>query len=82
MADALSRKYESERVHSTLMVLSYLTLDWLEDLKNFYVNDPIIQSIIPLIEEGPDVPRAYTMQNEALMRNGKIFLKTNSILKQ
>jgi hypothetical protein len=40
VADALSRRDEDEVLEVSLSVISYLTLDWLSELKNSYTLDP------------------------------------------
>jgi hypothetical protein len=52
VADALSRRNEEDEPVITLSVISYPTLEWLIDLKESYLSDPILKDLVRRVQEG------------------------------
>jgi hypothetical protein len=52
VADALSQRNEEDEPVITLSVISYPTLEWLIDLKESYLSDPILKDLVRRVQEG------------------------------
>ena len=55
--DALSRKYEDE---GSLFPLSFIVLDWLQDVHREWLQDPKISSIINQLQHNSPSSRGYS----------------------
>lgn len=62
MADALSRKYErGEMEEWVLAIISFPTLDWMEELKLSYSSSPELLEFLTKFQAKKEVPNGYTL---------------------
>ena len=83
-ADALSRQVSGDGVSSqegVLCMISFLTPDWLAQLKASYATNQSIMSILDAFQAGKEGPKGFTMQNGLLLYKGKMYLGTCDSLK-
>ena len=83
-ADALSRQVSGGGVSSqegVLCMISFLTPDWLAQLKASYATNQSIMSILDAFQAGKEGPKGFTMQNGLLLYKGKMYLGTCDSLK-
>lgn len=71
VADALSRKGQEDE--ETLMLISFPTVDWLDDLKVVYTTDPKVKSLISLFKESKLSPE-YAMRAYLLLYNQCLYI--------
>jgi hypothetical protein len=78
VVDALSRKHEEE---DSLFDLSFLVLDWIEEVCQECLTHPTISGIIQRLQEDPNPPIGYTWQDNILIYKDRLVLSPSSALK-
>lgn len=77
-ANALSQR---EQVgEETLMLISFLTVDWLEDLTTAYSADPKVQGLISLFKDSK-LGSEYTMRSNLILYNQRLYIPQNAEFK-
>jgi hypothetical protein len=78
VVDALSRKYEDE---GSLFSLSFLVPDWLQDVRQEWLQDPKISCLIQQLQDNSPVSPGYSWHNDELHYKGHLYLRKQSQLK-
>jgi hypothetical protein len=78
VVDALSRKYEEE---GSLFSMSFIVTDWIQDVRQEWLQDPKISSLIQKLQQGPQVAPGYSWHNEEFHYKGCLYLSKQSTLK-
>ena len=71
MADALSRKYEED---GSLFSLSFIVPDWLQDVRQEWLQDPKISILLHQLEHNSLVSPRYSWYNEEIQYKGHLYL--------
>jgi hypothetical protein len=78
VVDALSRKYEEE---GSLFSLSFLVTDWLQVVRQEWLQDPKISSLIQQLQHDPQAAPGYSWHNDEFHYKGHLYLSKQSALK-
>jgi hypothetical protein len=78
VVDALSRKYEEE---GSLFSLSFIVVDWLQVVRQEWLQDPKISSLIQKLQQDPQAAPGYSWHNEEFLYKGRLYLSKQSTLK-
>ena len=79
VADALSRKEDPPQ--TTMFLLSFPQLSWLDELQQSYAIDPDLNKIIQGIQNGNSSFQAYSYNGNVLVYKDRVVLGQNSPLK-
>jgi hypothetical protein len=74
VADALSRRNEEDDSIATLFVISYPTLEWLNELKGTYVSDPVMQELVKKVQEGLLHNPKFVLWNGILLYKKRVYV--------
>lgn len=78
VADALSRQGEEEEF--SVALLSVPSLDWLEEIKEWYKGDPRALEILSKCQQGQE-PQHYLVREGVLYYKDRVYIASNSELK-
>jgi hypothetical protein len=78
VVDALSQKYEED---GSLFSLSFIVPDWLQVVRQEWLQDPKISSMIHQLQHNSPVSPGYSWHNEELRYKGRLYLCKQSQLK-
>jgi hypothetical protein len=78
VVDALSRKYEDE---GSLFSLSFIVPDWLQVVRQEWLQDPKILHLIQQLQANSPVSPGYSWHNDELHYKGHLYLSKQSQLK-
>jgi hypothetical protein len=78
VVDALSRKYEDE---GSLFSLSFIVPDWLQVVRQEWLQDPKISHLIQQLQDNSPVSPGYSWHNDELRYKGHLYLSKQSQLK-
>jgi hypothetical protein len=78
VADALSRKYEEE---GSLFSLSFIVPDWLQAMRQEWLQDPKISHLIQQLQTNAPAPPGYSWLQDELRYKGHLYLSKQSKLK-
>jgi hypothetical protein len=76
VVDALSRRNEEDEPIVTLSVISYPTLEWLTEVKESYLSDPVMQALVQQVEEGLLINKKFSFQQGVLYKKRLYIGKT------
>ena len=79
VADALSRKEDPPQ--TTMFLLSFPQLSWLDELQQSYATNPDLNKIIEGIQNGNSSFQAYSYNGNVLVYKDRVVLGQNSPLK-
>jgi hypothetical protein len=74
VADALSRRNEEDEPVITLSVISYSTLEWLTDLKESYLSDPVLKDLVRKVQEGLLTNTKFVFQQGLLLYKKRLYI--------
>jgi hypothetical protein len=78
VADELSRKYEEE---GSLFSLSFIVPDWLQAVREKWLQDPKISHLIQQLQTKALAPPGYSWLQDELRYKGRLYLSKQSKLK-
>jgi hypothetical protein len=78
VVDALYRKYEED---GSLFSLSFIVRDWLQVVRQEWLQDPKISSLLHQLQHNSPVSTGYSWHNEELRYKGHLYLCKKSQLK-
>lgn len=81
VADALSREEPPNQDTTTLFMLSFPHLTWLEELQQAYVTDPDLVKIIQGLQNRDPTYKAYAFNGNVLLYKDRVVLSPHSSLK-
>jgi hypothetical protein len=83
VADALSRVFEDPGLPGlTCSLISFPNPDWLQELKLSYTTDPDTMILLQKLKDGSDIPKGYTMQQDLILKKGRLYIVKSSPFKR
>jgi hypothetical protein len=76
--DALSQKYEDE---GSLFSLYFIVPDWLQDVRQEWLQDPKILHLIQQLQDNSPVFAGYSWHNDEIHYKGHLYLSNRSQIK-
>ncbi|KAF5462657.1 hypothetical protein F2P56_018645 [Juglans regia] len=82
-ADALSRRSEGEeqRVEATLAVIALPTLEWMEEIKKGYREDPKVLELMERFQKG-ELPQKYSVREGLFFYKQRLVVADDAAFKQ
>ncbi|XP_042974800.1 uncharacterized protein LOC122306438 [Carya illinoinensis] len=81
VADALSRRDGLEDEAAIVFAISYPTPVWLDELKQAYLFDPVVQEQLAVLKNGAAANSKFVIKHAVLMRKWKIYVPNSHELK-
>jgi hypothetical protein len=78
VVDALSQKYEEQ---GSLLSLSFIVPDWIQAIRQEWLQDPKLSSLLHKLQHNYSVSSGYSWHNEELHYKGHLYLCKKSQLK-
>ena len=90
VADALSRRVDpiaiiqsgtSSDCSSSLCLISFPYLSWIDELKASYQSDPTMLSLLQKLQDNPIKPKFFSLHNGLILFKGRVYLSSACGLK-
>jgi hypothetical protein len=80
VADALSRKFEEvvNQEELSISLISFPTPNWIAELKQSYLHDPDTKDLLLTLQQGGDVPKGFSLQQQLILKKGRIWIVKQS----
>ena len=74
VADELSRRNEDDLQTASLAVISYPSLEWFLEVKESYVPDPVLQSLLQKVQDGLVSNTKFSTREGVLLYKKRVYV--------